>query len=52
MKQPKGGKAAAKPTEHAKEEAPRERHNSGDAPKEQRKGKQFIYYEFHSHSIH
>lgn len=38
VKQPKGGKAAAKPAEPAKEEVPRERHNSGEAPKEQRKG--------------
>ncbi|XP_026314965.1 kinectin isoform X2 [Hyposmocoma kahamanoa] len=39
VKQPKGGKAAAKPAEAAKEEVPRERHNSGEAPKEQRKAK-------------
>ncbi|XP_026760909.2 ribosome-binding protein 1 isoform X2 [Galleria mellonella] len=38
----KGGKAAVKPAqlpEPVKEEAVRERHNSGDVPKEQRKGK-------------
>lgn len=38
----KSGKPAAKPApavEVAKEEVTRERHNSGDAPKEQRKGK-------------
>lgn len=37
MKQPKGGKAAAKLAEPAKDEVSRERHNSGEAPKDQRK---------------
>lgn len=37
VKQAKGGKAAAK-ADPAKEEVAHERHNSGDAPKDQRKG--------------